>query len=169
MVAATATAREARTAAPALDFDTRLALAGAHIDHRLAVAGLAVAVNSAHIDVEPAPVIEAPVVVLRPAVACPYRTPVAVLLWQARQLLDERGWNQGHLRGEQGEVCLMGAVQYAAPGSSHISRALDVLLEAIRRDFDTPSIAHWNDRLTDPFLAYRYLDQAAELADSRDQ
>jgi hypothetical protein len=152
-----------------LDFDTRLALTGAHIDHRLALAGLAVSVNSAHIDIEPVPVIDAPVVVLRPAVACPYTTPVAALLWKARQILEDRGWNQGHLRGEQGEVCLMGAVQYAAPGSSHISRALDVLLEAIRKDFDTPSIAHWNDRLRDPFLAYRYLDQATELAHQRGQ
>lgn len=173
MVAATATAREDRThAAPALDFDTRLVQAGAAIDHRLAVAGLAVAVNTAHIDIEPAPVIDAPPVIVRPMMPCPYSTPVAALLWQARQLLEDRGWCRGHLFGEQGEVCLMGAVEAAAlmPGGSHMRDALDVLLEAIRRDFrDAQSIPHWNDQHGNPYLAYRFLDQAAELAHNRNQ
>jgi hypothetical protein len=156
------------TAVPALDFDTRLALAGAAIDHRLAVAGLAVAVNTAHIDIEPAPIVDAPPVILRPTIPCPYSTPVAAALWKARQILDERGWCRGALADEQGAVCLMGAVEAAAPGGSRLYRdAIDVLLEAIRCDFDAQSVAHWNDRLNDQFLAYRYLDQAAELAHNR--
>ncbi|MFD4596749.1 hypothetical protein ACFWPQ_01825 [Streptomyces sp. NPDC058464] len=172
MVAATATAREGRTiaAAPVLDFDTRLALAGAAIDHRLTRAGLAVAVNTAHIDIEPAPVIDAPPVTLRPTMPCPYSTPVATHLWKARQLLEERGWCKGAASNEQGAICPWGAIQYADRGSSHIHDALDVLLDAIRRDFqDAQSIPHWNDRHGNPYLAYRFLDQAAELAHGRNR
>ncbi len=156
------------TRPPTLDFDARLAATSAVMDERLAVAGLAVAVNTAHIDIEPAPVIDAPPIIAIPTAPCPYRTPVAAALWQTRQILEQRGWCRGHLFGEQGAVCLMGAVEVAAPGGSRLYRdAIDTLLEAIRRDFDTPSIAHWNDRLNDPFLAYRYLDQATELAHNR--
>ncbi|MEV7975410.1 hypothetical protein [Streptomyces sp. NPDC086519] len=165
------TATRTPAPAPVLDFDTRLALAGAYIDHRLAEVAVAVAVNTAHIDIEPAPVIDAPPVTVRPTIPCPYSTPVAATLWQARRILGERGWCRGHLVGEQGAVCLMGAVEVAAPGGSRAYRdAIDTLLEAIRRDFrDAQSVPHWNDQHGNPYLAYRFLDQAAELAHNRNQ
>jgi hypothetical protein len=154
------------TRPPVLDLDARLALASLAMDDRITHAGLAVDVNSAHIAVDPLPEITMPLP--QPAAPCPYRTPIAITLWQARTHLEDRGWCTGALRDEQGAVCLMGAVHAVARSEKGAIDALALLLEAIRRDFpDAESVPRWNDRQRDPFLAFRYLDRGAELAHNR--
>ncbi|MFB7500042.1 hypothetical protein ACFC09_36085 [Streptomyces sp. NPDC056161] len=157
------------TRPPALDLDARLALANLAMDDRLAHAGLAVDVNSVHVPTDPLPEITIPNLP-QPAAPCPYRTPIAITLWQAHRILGERGWCQGALSDEQGAVCLMEAVQLAAPGSDLVHSSIRLLLEVIRREFrDTQSVPHWNDHHGTSFLAFRFLDQAAELAHTRNQ
>jgi len=157
-----------RAATPALDFETRLALADAAMNVRLANASAAIEVNTAHIPIDPIPHVDAAPIIVPPATPCPYRTTIATTLWRARNILEDRGWCTGALRGEQGAVCLMGAVQAAAPGSSRADDALGVLLDAIRRDFpEAESVPHWNDHRATGFLAFRYLDRAADLAHTR--
>ncbi|MGW0577734.1 DUF6197 family protein [Streptomyces sp. NPDC002920] len=160
----------ARAAAPALDFETRLALAEAAMNVRLADASAAIEVNTAHIPIDPIPHVDA-APILAPAVApCPYRTTIATLLWRARNILEVRGWCTGALRDEQGAVCLMGALRAATPSPSLESDALAVLLEAIRRDFpEAESVPRFNDGRANSFLAFRYLDRAADLAHARNQ
>ena len=106
---------------------------------------------------------------LAPAVApCPYPTPAAATLWQARNHLQDSGWCTGALRDEQGAACLMEAIRATAPTGSLADSAMSVLLEAIRRDFpDAVSVPAWNDRRATPHLADRYLGRAAELAHAR--
>lgn len=154
-----------KEALPELDLDARLARTGAAMDDRIAVAGIALA----HIDSG------TPVEITIPhlpqtAVPCPYRTPIATILWQAQQLLKERGWCQGARRNAQGAICPEGAIQYAAHGSDQVWPALGLLLEVIRREFrpaDAESVPHWNDRHGTSFMAFRFLDQAAQLASDR--
>ncbi|MET9073874.1 hypothetical protein ABZX95_17240 [Streptomyces sp. NPDC004232] len=160
-----------RAPEPTLTLDERLALASLAMDDRLATAKLAVDVNSAHIATDPLPEITIPHLP-QPAVPCPYRTPVAAILWRARNLLEERGWCQGARSNEAGAICPEGAIQYAAPGSDLVWPALGLLLEVIRREFredDAQSVPHWNDQHGTSFMAFRFLDQAAELANSRNQ
>jgi hypothetical protein len=160
--------RAPATRAPALTLDEKLALASLTMDDRIAQAGAAIAVNTAHI-----PAVDALSEITIPhlpqtAVPCPYRTPIATILWQARQLLERRGWCQGARSNEAGAVCLEGAIQYAAPGSDQVWAALGLLLEAIRREFrDAQSVPQWNDEHGSSFLAFRFLDQAAQLASDR--
>jgi hypothetical protein len=72
------------------------------------------------------------------------------------------------MRGERGAVCLYGSIRAASTNPSHVAAAMSILLEAIRRDYpDAESVPRWNDRRGTPHLAARYLDRAAELANSR--
>ncbi|MFL4904836.1 hypothetical protein ACJ6WF_17015 [Streptomyces sp. MMS24-I2-30] len=165
----TTTTRLPATRPPTLDLDDRLALASLAMDERLALAGLAVDVNSVHVPTDPLPEITIPNLP-QPTAPCPYRTPLATTLWQARRILGERGWCRGALSDEQGAVCLMEAVQLAAPGSDLVHGSLRLLLEVIRREFrDAQSVPHWNDHHGTPFMAFRFLDQAVELAHTRNQ
>jgi len=158
----------APTAPAVVDLDTRLALADAAMNVRLADASAAIEVNIAHIAIDPIPHIDAALILTPAAKPNPYRTPVARLLWQAAQTLHSAGWCRDALTDEHGAVCLMGAIEAAAPGAGHTHDALAVLLEAIRRDFPhAESVPHWNDSRGTSFLAFRYLDQAAELAHAR--
>ncbi|WP_245970585.1 DUF6197 family protein [Streptomyces rishiriensis] len=154
-------------AAPALDFETRLALAEAAMNVRLANASAAIEVNAAHIPIDPIPHVDA-APLRTPAIApCPYPTPVAATLWRARNHLQNNGWCAGALRDEQGAVCLMGAIRAAASAGA-ADDAVTVLFEAIRRDFpDATSVPAWNDQRATLHLADRYLDRAAELAHAR--
>ncbi|MGW0920113.1 DUF6197 family protein [Streptomyces sp. NPDC002755] len=158
----------AATTAPTVDLDTRLALAEAAMNVRLSNASAAIEVNTAHIPIDPIPRVDAAPLLAPATSPCPYRTTVATTLWRARNHLADRGWCTGALRDEQGAICLMGAIRVAAPSGRLADNAMDVLLEAIRRDFPRAvSVPAWNDSRATPHLADRYLDRAAELAHAR--
>jgi hypothetical protein len=152
------------TAPPALDLDARLALTDAIMGARLDQAAIAFEVRTAHIpSADPTPTITA-----APPEPCPYTTPLARLLHHARIRLTTHGWCTDALRDEQGATCLMGALRATAHSRHHADDAMQLLLEAIRRDYpSTPSVPAWNDRHATPHLAARYLDRAAELAHAR--
>ncbi|MGW2048583.1 DUF6197 family protein [Streptomyces sp. NPDC001858] len=162
------TAARTATPAPAVDLETRLALAEAAMNVSLANASAAIEINTAHIPIDPIPHVDAALLITPAASPCPYRTTVATALWRARNQLAARGWCTGALRDEQGAICLMGAIRATAPSGSLADTAMAVLLEAIRRDFPhVDSVPAWNDTRATPHLADRYLDRAAELAHAR--
>jgi hypothetical protein len=152
-----------------LDLDARLALVGAVMDERLSLANLSFEVDTAHIPAaDPIPEIASPLPLTPTAAPCPYPTPVAATLHQARLRLDAAGWCTGQLRDEQGAACLIGAIRTEAPSRGAADDACVILLEAIRRDFPTAeTVPSWNDNQRDPRLPARYLDRAAELAHAR--
>ncbi|MEH0552567.1 DUF6197 family protein [Streptomyces sp. B21-101] len=155
-------------ATPALDFETRLALADAAMNVRLANASAAIEVNTAHIPIDPIPHVDAAPLLAPASAPCPYPTPVAATLWRARNHLQNSGWCTGALRDKHGAACPMGALRTVAPGAGVADSAMAVLLEAIRRDFpDAASVPAWNDHRATGWLAARYLDRAAELAHAR--
>lgn len=153
-------------AAPTLDLEARLALAGAVMDERLALAGLAVDVNSAHIAVDPLPEITVPHLP-QTAIPTPYSTPLAALLHRARTRLQTDGWTRGALAEDDGRRCLIGAIRREAASRDQADDACVLLLEAIRRDFADDTIPSWNDRQTTAAPALLYLGKAADLAHNR--
>lgn len=164
------TPTETRTAAPAeLDLDARLAMVGAIMDERLALANIAFEVDTAHIPAaEPIPEVTALPAIATAPPPCPYGTPIAATLHEARIRLETGGWCTGQLRDGQGATCLIGAIQAAAPSRAAADDACTVLLEAIQRDFrDAETVPSWNDAQRSPRLALLYLDRAAELAHAR--
>jgi hypothetical protein len=156
-----------KEALPELDLDARLALVGLAMDDRLDRAAVAYEVNTAHIPASPRVEITIPHLP-QTAIPCPYRTPIAAILWHARGHLEQRGWCRDALSDDQGAICLMEAVQLAAPGSDLVWPALGLLLEVIRREIrDAESVPDANDRCCNRFMAFRFLDQAAQLASDR--
>jgi hypothetical protein len=157
------------TAPPLLDLDARLALATAAMTLRLDRAAVAFEVNTAHI--ESASVDLAELVPLTPTIApalTPALTPVAACLQRAQTVLAERGWCTGALRGEQGAVCLMGAIRAAATSRGQADDACAVLLDAIQAEFTgAETVPSWNDQQTGPHVPLRLLGQAADLAAQR--
>lgn len=155
------------TAPPVLDLDARLALINAAMTLRLDEAAIRFEVNTAHIDAEPVAVID--LVPLTPTIApAPALTPVAVCLHAASVVLVERGWCTGALRGEQGAVCVAGAVRAAATSRGQADDACAVLLDAIQREFaSAETVPSWNDQQRGPAVPLRLLGQAADLAASR--
>jgi hypothetical protein len=168
----TAPTTRARTSAPApaeLDLDARLALVGALMDERLALANLSFEVDTAHIPAaDPIPKITAPPLIAPTPTPCPYSTPIAATLHNARVRLETGGWCTGALRDEQDARCLIGAIRAEAPGQHAADDACVLLLETIRRDFrDADTIPSWNDNQRDSRLPLLYLDRAATLAHAR--
>ena len=158
----------APAAAPALDFETRLALADAAMNVRLANASAAIEVNTAHIPIDPIPHVDAAPILAPTPETCPYATPLATTLHRARIRLETGGWCTGALRDEQGAACPLGAIRTEAGSRDQADDAAAVLLEAIRRDFpDAESVPAWNDSRATGWLAARYLDRAADLAHTR--
>ncbi|MFS4103795.1 hypothetical protein [Streptomyces sp. PD-S100-1] len=156
--------------APVLDLDARLALAGAVMDERIALAHLAVDINTAHLPAaDPLPEITAPPHIVPQPVPCPYSTPVATVLWRARQRLQEYGWLRGQLRDEQGAACAAGHIRAVAHGRAQYEDALAVLLDVIRRDFGVDGIPAWNDAQTSARPVIVAFERAADLAHTRQQ
>lgn len=155
------------TAPPVLDLDARLALTNATMTLRLNQAAVGFEVNTAHI--EAAPVDLADLVPLTPTLTpVPALTPIAACLQRAQSILAERGWCTGALRGEQGAVCPMGAIQAAAASRGQADDACVVLLEAIQREFTAAAtVPSWNDQQSGPHVPLRLLGQAADLAANR--
>jgi hypothetical protein len=144
------------------------------MDDRLTVAALAVAVNAAVSVPDVGPVDLADVVRV-PADVQPYRppvdlypTPVAAVLQRARARLERDGWCQGATVDEDGARCLYGALHAEAASTGELHDALAVLLDAIRRHFpDEESVPAFNDGRHGSRVVFRVLDQAADLAHTR--
>lgn len=150
----TTTARRATAppAAPPLDFEERLALAG---------------LSTTDTPLNLADVIRTPVAVPQTPMA-PRSTPVADLLQRARQLLVTDGWCRDAQRADDGRHCLYGAVRAAARGDGHAeTTALGLVLDAIRKQFGGDSIPTFNDSCGDVGPVMRVLDGAADLAETR--
>lgn len=145
-----------RKEAPPLDFDERLKLAVLAVDAR--------------IDSTPPELLDLADVIRLPAEApalVPQLSPIADCLHRARTILQERGWCTGALRGEQGAVCVAGAIRAAATSRGQADDACALLLDAIQREFTTETVPSWNDAQTGPAAPMRLLGQAADLAASR--
>ncbi|MGW7347906.1 DUF6197 family protein [Streptomyces sp. NPDC054854] len=139
---------------------------------RLEEAAVAHEVNTAHIDTEPLDLGDVLTVPLTPTLQpppTPYPTPVAALLQRAHHRLLTDGWCSGALVDEDGARCLYGAIHIEARGDQHLeSRGLDVLMDAIRRQFgDIDSVPSFNDGFASGRIPMRMLDQAADLAHAR--
>lgn len=144
----------AAAAARPLSFDERLALAALAVDARI---------DSAPLDL--ADVIRVPVET-EPE-ACPYSTPIAATLHQARARLA-RGWCTGTQRDPDGAVCLVGAIRAVAPSRHAADDACVLLLEVIKRQFPgAQTVPSWNDAQTGPGQPAEFLRRAAILADNR--
>jgi hypothetical protein len=153
-----------------LDLDARLVEAGLVMDGRLALANLSFEVDTAHIPAaDPIPEVTAPLPLTPTAAPCPYPTPIAATLHQARLRLEAGGWCTGQLRDGEA-ACLIGAIQRSADSRAEADDACVILLEAIRRDFPhVETVPSWNDNQRGPRLPARYLERAAELAHARNQ
>ncbi|MER6350630.1 hypothetical protein ABT186_01940 [Streptomyces sp. NPDC001634] len=165
MTTITAPAASPPTAAPVLDLSARLALTDALMAERCNMARLAIDVNTARIPAaDPIPEITAPPKLTPTLSPCPYKTPLAAVLWRARIRLERDGWCTGHLR-DDARGCLIGHIRAEASSRGQADDACSLLLEAIRRDFPTATtVPSWNDAQRDPRLPARYLERAAELA-----
>lgn len=155
--------------APHLDLDTRFVLRGIEMDARLNEAGIRFDINTAHLATDPMATITE-IVPLTPTLApCPYSTPLAVTLHQARIRIETDGWHRGHLRDEHGTArCAIGAIRLEAATRHQADDACGLLLEAIQRDFpDADTIPSWNDAQSSPTPVLRALDRGAELAHAR--
>mgnify|MGYP001302550914 CR=1 FL=1 len=159
----------------ALTLEARLVLVDAAMTLRLEQALVQLGIDSAHaestvalddVDVE---ALTAYAARARPLPDL-YPTPVAALLQRAAGRLETDGWCRDAMVDASGARCLYGAIHREAGGSTALEAdALDVLLEAIRREFDpgAASVPSFNDRLGGPRVALRLLDSAARLADAR--
>jgi hypothetical protein len=137
-------------------------------EERLALAALAVDARIQNHQVNLDDIIRAPGHINPPPTPCPYTTPVAVTLHNARIRLETAGWCAGALRDQDGARCLIGAIQAAAPTGGVADDACRVLLDAIQRDFPgAESIPAWNDSRHGPRQPLLYLDRAATLAHAR--
>ena len=160
-----------------LDLEARLALVDAAMTVSLERALVQLGVDAAHAETVPSPedftveglaayTATAP----RPAPDL-YPTPAAAVLQRAANRLETDGWCRGAMRDATGARCLYGAIHRETGGSPGLeANALDVLLQAIRREFDPDavSVPTFNDtRLGGPRVAVRLLESAARLADAR--
>lgn len=149
-----APAPPATAPAEPLSFDDRLALAVLAIDTRIDSTPLDLAdIIRMPVDTEPEP--------------CPYSTPIAATLHQARARLA-RGWCTGMQRDPGGAVCLVGAIRAVAPSRHAADDACVLLLEVIKRQFPgAQTVPSWNDAQTGPGQPTEFLRRAAILADNR--
>lgn len=151
-----------RTPAPVVDIDTRLAIADAAMNVRLDHAQLAFDVNTAHL---PTPVIDPPETPILPALApqtAPTSSPLAAVYLGAIQVIRERGWTRGNLRDEQGAVCAVQAIRYAASTAGQADDACAHLLDVIQQEFtDAATVPAWNDQQSSAAPVIRILGTAA--------
>ncbi|RKN36682.1 DUF6197 family protein [Streptomyces hoynatensis] len=176
--AASRAAPEQNTPAAALDLETRLALTDAAMTLWLEETLLRAGIDAAHAETALSPAdfsteaLTAYAARTRPARPLPdlYPTPVAAVLQRAARRLETDGWCRGATRDATGARCLYGALRAEARDRRQETAALDVLLEAIRRDVDpdAASVPAANDAcISGPREAVRLLEAAAILADAR--
>ncbi|MEU1457432.1 DUF6197 family protein [Streptomyces avermitilis] len=156
-----------------LSLEARLAAVDAAMTIRLEEAAVAHEVRTAHIPTEPVALADVITVPLTPTLQpppAPYPTPVAALLQRAHHRLTTSGWCSGTLVDAHGARCLYGAIHAEARGDQTLeSRGLEVLMDAIRRQFgdDVDSVPSFNDAWGTGRVPMRMVDQAAGLADAR--
>ncbi|MFG2308666.1 hypothetical protein ACGFS9_08240 [Streptomyces sp. NPDC048566] len=167
-----------------LSLEARLEAAERLMEVRLAVAAVAYEVNTAHIETEraeggsvgTAPLDWAGITVPPSApagpadVSGPRATPVAALLHRAAERMRDAGWCAGALVDENGALCSQGAIRRESGGDRRLeARAMDLLLEAIRRRFgpSVPSVPAFNDAWADGREPLRMMERASVLADAR--
>ncbi|WP_331740994.1 hypothetical protein OG217_37175 (plasmid) [Streptomyces sp. NBC_01023] len=156
-----------------LSLEERMAFTNAVMTARLEEAAVAYEVNTAHIPTEPVDLDDVVTIPLTPTLQPPphaYPTPVAALLKRAHHRLLTGGWCTGALVDAEGARCLYGAIHAEARGNQGLASAgLEVLMDAIRRDFgqDVDSVPSFNDAWGNGRVPMRMLDQAAGLADAR--
>lgn len=150
------------TAAKALSFDERLALAVLAVDARINTAPLDL------VDVIRLP--EAAPPKLTPTAApCPYSTPIAGLLYQARVRLETDGWCRDNLFDESGAICPIRAIRLEAATRGQADDACVLLLDVIQAEFDVnaETIPSWTAAQTSPATVLRAFDRAATFAHAR--
>ncbi|WP_060886738.1 DUF6197 family protein [Streptomyces caniscabiei] len=176
LTSAPAAARASTAGArPQLSLEDRLAALDAAMTAKLDEAAVAFEVNTAHIPnvlVDLADAVTLPSAVEAAPHPLPdlYPTPVAALLQRAHHRMVTDGWCAGALVDEDGAVCLLGAITKQAGGDQSMAgRALDVLMDAIRRKFgpDVDSVPSFNDAFATGRVPMRLLEEAAVLADAR--
>ncbi|MEU9031475.1 hypothetical protein AB0D46_28960 [Streptomyces sp. NPDC048383] len=161
------------TALPAaLSLEERMVFVNVAMSLRLDEAKVAYEVNTAHIDTEPVDLADVLTIPLTPTLQppTPYPTPVAALLQRAHHRLLTGGWCSGALVDTEGARCLYGAIHIEARGDQSLeSRCLEVLMDAIRRQFGNgvESVPSFNDGFSSARIPMRMLDQAADLANAR--
>ncbi|MFE0229885.1 hypothetical protein ACFWZS_22490 [[Kitasatospora] papulosa] len=162
------------TRAPAVpSLEARLAAVEAAMTVALDEAAVAYEVRTAHIPVEPVDLADVVTIPLTPTLTptTPHPSPVAALLQRAHQRLATDGWCAGSQIQEDGARCLYGAIRIEAAGDRSLeAHGLEVLMDAIRADFDdADSVPVFNDSWTNGRIPMRMLGQAAALADNRGQ
>lgn len=150
-----------------LDLDARMAFKLAEMDERCRLAILAVDINSAHIVIEAPPEITAPLPLTPTLAPSPYSTPIAGLLHQARQRLEQDGWCRDALYDEQGAICPIRAIRLEAATRRDADDACVLLLESIQRTFQAETIPSWSAAQTSPVPVLLAFDRAAQLARAR--
>ncbi|MFJ5680273.1 hypothetical protein [Streptomyces sp. NPDC093097] len=163
------------TTPPELSLDDRLTLTDAAMTVALDHAALAYAVNTAHLTTDPEPndLDTTPTPAPRrlpPQPPDEPPTPIAALLQRAHRRLLTDGWCTNVLTNHNGARCLLGAIHLEAHGDQRLEdSALDVLLDAIRRQFgdDVDSVPAFNDAFGAGRIPIRMLGQAAQHADAR--
>jgi len=81
---------------------------------------------------------------------------VSELAMKTIELLEDKGWTQGHYTNDDGQHCLVGAIFTTADGhdssteyDSISANLIDELVIAARRKYDSPSLISltwWNDQ-----------------------
>lgn len=150
------------TAAKALDFDERLALAALAVDARINTQPLNLADAIRLPEAAPIP--------LTPTSApCPYSTPIAGLLHRARTRLERDGWCRDNLFDEQGAICPIRAIRLEARTRGQADYACVLLLDVIQRDFDRTAgtIPSWNAGQASARPVLLAFDRAAQHAHAK--
>lgn len=131
----TTTATPIQEKSSEVGFETRLAMASIAIDVALSRHGESPVVPAA-----PSPE-------LKPAAQPEPQTP-AQTLWEAAQLIRERGWAQGEYSRQDGALCALGAIREAAAGDAVLTGlATGMLMNRIERLHGRVyhAIWTWND------------------------
>lgn len=155
-----ALAPRAAAQAGVLDIDARLAAVDAAMTVRLEEAALGWEVNTAHLPVDTAPVVEHLPVDTKPA---DDTNPVAALLRRARQRILRDGWAQGAARTGTSDMCLLEALHAEARSHREEGEARLLVRRALGGGDPIPEL---NRRLSSTAQAAQVLATAADMADS---
>lgn len=86
------------------------------------------------------------------------------VLTKMKELLMEKGWCQGTLRNDQGNLCLLGTLDQVYLNNDLLT-PYNRAAEAIRRQIESRSISNWNDAVGRTFNEVIDILDAAILAE----
>ncbi|CAL9648681.1 DUF6197 family protein [Streptomyces sp. enrichment culture] len=164
--------RTPAAAPPVLDLDARLALVDAAMTVRLAEAAVAFEVNTAHLPgADPVPHIAETPLPEPAATPSPYQSPLADLLYRARQRIETDGWCRDAVFDESGAVCPIRAIRLEARGDRDLAHdACVALLNAIQGQFaHAETIPSWNAQQTSVGPVLAAFDRATHHAHAHNQ